>query len=173
MKSRTQTYSPSHLITLAEIATAIAIARGTAGLEELHWLAQQAANGLLTAHLYPQHQPWQNGNITNSDGKQAHNSAGISRYGKSASNPVGIWRTLGTKAMLAYRGDKDASTTRQQHPHGQCCRLCVRTHTAAHVERDSSRSLARKRSDPSPVPPSGVGREAPRYPQRKFQSVKS
>ncbi|MBP3980519.1 hypothetical protein J8G26_07195 [Acidovorax sp. JG5] len=108
MKSRTQTCSPSHLIALAEIATAIAIARGTAGLEELHWLAQQAANGFLTAHLYPPHQPWQNGNITNSDGKQAHNSAGISRYGKPASNPAGIWRTLGKKAMLAYRGDKDA-----------------------------------------------------------------
>lgn len=108
MQARAQAFSPSHLITLAEIASAIAIARGTAGLEELHWLAQQAANGLLTAHLYPPHQPWQNGNITNSDGKQARNSAGTGRYGKPASNPAGIWRVLGTKAMLTYRGDKDA-----------------------------------------------------------------
>ena len=95
MGTQTSAYSQRHLITIGEVASAIAIARGTAGLEELRWLAQQAANGLLTAHLYPPHEPWQHGDDT-------------SRIGTPATNPEGIWRTLGAKAVLAHRSAKDA-----------------------------------------------------------------
>jgi len=38
---RTQAYSQRHLITIGEVASAIAIARGTAGVEELRWLNAQ------------------------------------------------------------------------------------------------------------------------------------
>jgi len=91
---RTQAYSQRHLITIGEVASAIAIARGTAGLEELRWLAQQAANGLLTAPLYPPHEPWQHADDA-------------SRIGTPATNPAGIWRTLGAKAVLAHKSAKD------------------------------------------------------------------
>lgn len=95
MGTQTSTYSQRHLITVAEVASAIAVARGTAGLEELRWLAQQAANGGLTAGLYPPHQQWQHGGNT-------------SRIGTPATNSAGIWRTMGAKAAQLHMSDKDA-----------------------------------------------------------------
>jgi len=40
-------------------------------------VAQQAANGLLTAHLYPPHEPWQHGGDASRIGTPATNPAGI------------------------------------------------------------------------------------------------
>lgn len=96
MQARAQDYSQRHLITLAEIANAIAIARGTAGHDELRDLAQRFESGELTPPpLYPPHQPWQHG-------------GDVSRMGTPTADPSGVWRMLFKKASQPHQSDKDA-----------------------------------------------------------------
>lgn len=96
MKARTQAYSQRHLISVAEIANAVAIARGTDGHKELREMAERVSSGELTTQpLYPPHQPWQH-------------SGDLSRLGVPAGDPAGIWRMLLKKASKSHQSDKDA-----------------------------------------------------------------
>lgn len=92
----TQAYSQRHLISVAELASAIATARGTAGIDELRELARQAEGGLLaTLPLYPPHQRWQH-------------RGDVNRIGVPTENPVVIWRMLAAKVCKPHLSDKDA-----------------------------------------------------------------
>ena len=95
MKARTQAYSYAHLISVAEIASAIAIAKRTAGVDELRKLTQYAQSGESSAALYPPHQQWQHGG----DAK---------RIGVPTGNPSSIWRALAAKVSGPHMSDKDA-----------------------------------------------------------------
>ena len=95
MKARTQAYSYAHLISVAEIASAIAIAKRTAGVDELRKLTQYAESGESSAALYPPHQQWQHGG----DAK---------RIGVPTGNPSSIWRALAAKVSGPHMSDKDA-----------------------------------------------------------------
>lgn len=92
----TQAYSQRHLISVAELASAIATARGTAGIDELRELARQAEDGTLAAlPLYPPHQRWQH-------------RGDVNRIGVPTENPVVIWRMLAAKVCKPHLSDKDA-----------------------------------------------------------------
>ena len=92
----TRAYSQRHLISVAELASAIAIARGTTGVDELRELARQAEDGNLAAlPLYPPHQLWQHGGDVN-------------RIGVPTENPAAIWRLLAAKLRKPHMSDKDA-----------------------------------------------------------------
>lgn len=95
MKARAQAYSYAHLISVAEIASAIAIAKRTAGVDELRKLTQYAQSGESSAALYPPHQQWQHGG----DAK---------RIGVPTGNPSSIWRALAAKVSGPHMSDKDA-----------------------------------------------------------------
>ena len=95
MKARTQAFSYRHLLSVAEIASAIATAKRTAGVDELRKLTQYAESGESSAALYPPHQLWQHGGDAN-------------RIGVPTVNASSIWRSLAAKVEGPHMSDKDA-----------------------------------------------------------------
>lgn len=94
MSIANKAYSRRQLITVAEVASALAKGRDRTGLEAVMELAQAVQDGNLTADLYPPHQRWVN------DGK-------ADRIGVPASNPTEIWRSLSKKSSERGISDKD------------------------------------------------------------------
>lgn len=95
METQAESYSQRHLITVAEVASAVAKAKGITGIDALRVLTRHAEGRDLNALLYPPHQPWQHG-------------GNVNRIGAPAENQAGIWRALAVHAAKKHQSDKDA-----------------------------------------------------------------
>ena len=94
MNEPQKAYSRRQLISVAEVANALALSRDIAGLEAIQQLAEFAHQGKLCADLYPPHQYWQHGGQSDLIGKPADNS-------------VQVWRSLSSKSVERHMSDKD------------------------------------------------------------------
>lgn len=94
MNEPQKAYSRRQLISVAEVANALALESDIAGLEAIQQLAEFAHQGKLCADLYPPHQYWQHGGQSDLIGKPADNS-------------VQVWRSLSSKSVERHMSDKD------------------------------------------------------------------
>ena len=93
MENKNKAYSSRQLITVAEVATALAHGKDIAGLEAVQALAEAAQVGDLCINLYPPHEKWQN------DGNAA-------RIGLPSSNSHQIWKSLAVKSNQRHTSTK-------------------------------------------------------------------
>lgn len=95
MTEQKTAYSSRQLISVAEIASTLALSRGVAGFEAIQQLEQAVQTRRLCQNLYAPHQRWQ------------HGSSADRNSGTPASNSQQIWQSLATKAKQRHHGDKD------------------------------------------------------------------